>query len=118
MKKPEQPPTALALGTVSSADVNRTAVVHAHGGGRPEGPRRCAVSLLRSRIPLVECGSGESTGGVVMWEIEQLNADQLRTMFGVERGSLGTPGFPGSERDSEGEERWPADQVWQWVASR
>lgn len=53
-----------------------------------------------------------------MWEIEQLNADQLRTMFGVERGSLSTPGFPGSERDSEGEERWPADQVWQWVASR
>ncbi|SUA48582.1 Uncharacterised protein [Nocardia africana] len=53
-----------------------------------------------------------------MWEIEQLNADQLRTMFGVERGSLGTPGFPGSERDGEGVERWPADQVWQWVASR
>lgn len=53
-----------------------------------------------------------------MWEIEQLSEDQLHAVFGVNRQGRRAPGFPTSEPDSDGVQRWPADRVWEWLAAQ
>ncbi|MFC9965214.1 MULTISPECIES: hypothetical protein [Nocardia] len=53
-----------------------------------------------------------------MWEIDRLNRDELQKVFGAERRWLRAPGFPAGEADATGVTRWPADQVWEWLATQ
>ncbi|MEV0766212.1 hypothetical protein [Nocardia sp. NPDC050435] len=53
-----------------------------------------------------------------MWEIDQLNQAQLREKFNLDQRWFDTPGFPAGAPDADGTRRWPADQVWAWLASR
>lgn len=53
-----------------------------------------------------------------MWEIDQLSEPELHAVFGADRRWLHTAGFPECEPDGDGVRRWPADQVWAWLAAQ
>lgn len=53
-----------------------------------------------------------------MWEIDRLDRSELQKVFGAEQRWLRAPGFPAGEADTAGVTRWPADQVWEWLAAQ
>lgn len=53
-----------------------------------------------------------------MWEIDRLDAQQVREIFGADRRWFRATGFPASEPDDDGVQRWPADRVWAWLAAQ